>query len=264
MAIYSYICILMGSAANTVRDMWARQQISPADIDYGRLGSRRAELIRMAELSRSCIFTVDVYRGVYDYASEGFIDLFGIAPERLRNISEQGDFIEELIHPDDRARLADLQIRHGKFITSLPGRERNDYRTIYQVRMRGASGRYINVVSRQQVVETDSNGKAWIVMGMMELAPDQTTADRVKCSVLNLRTGQFFNPYAPSPEWALTNRELKVLSLIGQGFLSKEIAEQLAVSKYTIDNHRKNILTKLEANNTMEAINTAREAGLID
>ncbi len=243
--------------------MWARQGISPDDLDYERWERRRAEIIRMAELSRSPVFTVDVYKGVYNYASDGFTDLFGVGRERLRSISEQGDLIEELIHPDDRARLADLQIRHAKFIYSLPPEERNDYRTIYQIRMRGAAGRHINIVSRQQVIETDANGKAWIIMGIMELAPDQTPADRVKCSVLNLQTGQFFNPYASSQEWTLTDRELEVLSLIGQGYLSKEIAAQLGVSKHTIDNHRKNILTKLEADNAIEAINRAREAGLI-
>jgi DNA-binding NarL/FixJ family response regulator len=82
--------------------------------------------------------------------------------------------------------------------------------------------------------------------------------------VLNLKTGVFFNPYAESKEWGLTDRELEILSLVGQGYLSKEIAGKLGVSKHTIDNHRKNILTKLEADNAIEAINTARAAGLID
>ena len=254
----------MESAQDKIRRMWARQAISPADIDYGRWERRRAGIVHMAELSRSCVFTVDVYRGVYDYASEGFTDLFGVTPEVLRDIAGQGDFIAGLIHPDDRPRIADLQIRHGKFILSLPAEERNDYRTIYQVRMRGTSGKYINIISRQQVIETTADGKAWIVMGMIELAPDQTPTDRVRCSVLNLRTGQFFNPYASSQEYALTDRELEVLSLIGRGMLSKEIAGHLKVSINTIHNHRKNILTKLEVDNAIEAINTARAAGLID
>lgn len=239
---------------NDIRELWARQGISSADIDYEKWGRRRADIIRMAELSRSCIFTVDVFRGVYDYISENFTELFGVRPES----------VEELVHPDDLARIADLQVRHAKFIYSLPPGERNDYRTIYQARMRGAQGRWINVVSRQQVIETDNHGKAWIVMGMIELAPDQTLVDRVKCSVLNLRTGQFFNPYASSLEWALTGRELEVLSLMARGCLSKEIAAHLSVSKHTIDNHRKNILAKLEADNAIEAINRAREAGLTD
>lgn len=101
-------------------------------------------------------------------------------------------------------------------------------------------------------------------MGMMELAPDQTPTDRVRCSVLNLRTGQYFNPRTFSRGWTLTERESDVLSLMAQGLLSKEIAERLGVSKFTIDNHCKNILAKLEADNAIEAINTARAAGLIE
>ncbi len=243
----------MDTAAIKIREMWEQQGVAPDDIDQGRWEQHRAEIIRMAELNRSCIFMVDVYKETYDYVSENFVELFGVKPETA----------EELLHPDDRARIADLQLRHAKFIRSLPPEERNNYRTIYQVRMRGATGRYINIVSRQQVVETDRNGKAWIVMGMIEIAPDQTPVDRVKCSVLNMRTGQFFNPYAESQEWALTERELEILTLVGQGLLSKEIAGKLGVSKHTIDNHRKNILTKLEADNAIEAINTARAAGLI-
>ncbi len=260
---YNYICTMI-SNTKILRELWARQQISPLDVDYGRWERTRALLAQMAALGRSCIFAVDVYKGVYAYASEGFSDLFGVEPTRLRNIEAQGDFMEELIHPDDRAAITELQIRHGKFIYSLPAGERNDYRTIYQLRMHSAQGKYINVTSRQQVIETDRNGKAWIVMGMMEVAPDQTPTDRVKCSVLNLRTGQFFNPYADSQEWALTGRELEILSLIGQGYLSKEIAGRLGVSKSTVDNHRKNILAKLEADNAIEAINRARAAGLMD
>ncbi len=244
--------------------MWARQGIEASDVDYRQWEHSRDLLARLAALSGSCIFAVDVFRGVYDYASEGFTSMFGVPPELLRDIAGQGDLIESLIHPDDRAKIADLQLRHAKFIYSLPPVERNDYRTIYQMRMRGAQGRYINVVSRQQVIETDRNGKAWIVMGMIELAPDQTPTDRVRCSVLNLRTGQFFNPYAESAEWALTGRELEILLLIGQGCLSKEIAARLNVSKFTVDNHRKNILAKLEADNAIEAVNIARSAGLID
>lgn len=238
--------------------MWTRKEIAPSEDDRRRWAAKRAALVEMATLSRGCIFAVDIHRGVYDYASEGFADLLGVQPDL-----EHGDFIAERIHPNDRAKIDELQISHGKFIQSLPPHERNDYRNIYQVRMLGSQGRYINVMCRNQVVETDAAGRAWIVMGMMELSPDQTPTDCVKCSVLNLRTGLFFNPYAESVEWALTDRELEVLSLMGQGLLSKEIAERLSVSKHTVDNHRKNILEKLRSNNAIEAINTARGAGLL-
>ena len=43
----------------------------------------------------------------------------------------------------------------------------------------------------------------------------------------------------------LTDRELQVFELIGQGQTTREIAEQLNLSRHTIDTHREKIKTKL-------------------
>ena len=32
----------------------------------------------------------------------------------------------------------------------------------------------------QQVIETDRNGKAWTIMGVMDILPDQTPIERIK------------------------------------------------------------------------------------
>jgi DNA-binding NarL/FixJ family response regulator len=44
---------------------------------------------------------------------------------------------------------------------------------------------------------------------------------------------------------ALSNRELEVLSLIGQGLSSEAIAERLFLSLKTIESHRSNLRIKL-------------------
>ena len=62
---------------------------------------------------------------------------------------------------------------------------------------------------------------------------------------------------------SLTKREIEILQLIRQGLLSKEIADRLNISIYTVNNHRKNILTKLNANNAIEAINLVNKEGVI-
>jgi DNA-binding NarL/FixJ family response regulator len=77
-------------------------------------------------------------------------------------------------------------------------------------------------------------------------------------------TGRLFDPCAGPRRRSLTARESEILSLIGRGWLGKEIAARLGISKNTVDNHRKNILAKLDADNAIEALNTARSAGLID
>ena len=61
----------------------------------------------------------------------------------------------------------------------------------------------------------------------------------------------------------LTNREKEVVRLISQGMSSKKISEQLDLSFYTVETHRKNILRKIELNNTAELIRFATEAGLV-
>ncbi|MCY6353475.1 response regulator transcription factor [Bacteroides fragilis] len=62
----------------------------------------------------------------------------------------------------------------------------------------------------------------------------------------------------------LTNRELEVLRLMKQGLLSKEIANTLKVSINTVNTHRQNILQKLKANNSIEAVNFAQRLGLFN
>ena len=62
---------------------------------------------------------------------------------------------------------------------------------------------------------------------------------------------------------AVTKREKEILILIRQGFLSKEIAYKLNLSIYTVNNHRKNILAKLNVDNAIEAINKAENFGIL-
>lgn len=171
--------------------------------------------------------------------------------------------LEDRIHPDDRSQILEYQIEHGQFIYSLLPEERNDYEQIFQYRMLNAKGRYVNVISRQQVLEKDRNGKAWIIMGIMDISPDQIPAERIRRTVVNRKTGEILVPARIPAEKQLTNREKEILLLIRQGFLSKEIADKLSISIYTVNNHRKNILAKLNVDNVMEAINTARDLGII-
>ncbi len=61
----------------------------------------------------------------------------------------------------------------------------------------------------------------------------------------------------------LTRREIEVLSLIAQGFSSKETADVLFVSKRTVDFHLANIYDKLQVHNRIQAFRAATRLGLI-
>lgn len=61
----------------------------------------------------------------------------------------------------------------------------------------------------------------------------------------------------------LSKREREVLAAIAQGKQSKAIAWELGISVRTVDLHRSNILSKLSARNTSQAVAIAKAGGLL-
>ncbi len=62
---------------------------------------------------------------------------------------------------------------------------------------------------------------------------------------------------------ALSNREIDVLKLLGEGLANRAIAQKLFVSENTIKYHVRNILQKLGVHNRTEAVAHALRIGLI-
>lgn len=71
------------------------------------------------------------------------------------------------------------------------------------------------------------------------------------------------NPQSPPSMEKLSGREIEVLECIATGRTTHEIAEQLFISKNTVETHRKNLLYKLKARNTAELVNNAYKQRLI-
>ena len=61
----------------------------------------------------------------------------------------------------------------------------------------------------------------------------------------------------------LTQRELEVLQLAGDGLANKEIAARLGISEKTVKNHIANIFSNLQVNDRTQAILYALRKGLI-
>jgi DNA-binding NarL/FixJ family response regulator len=62
----------------------------------------------------------------------------------------------------------------------------------------------------------------------------------------------------------LTARESEVLALVAAGHRNAQIAEQLFLSRRTVDHHVSALLRKLEADSRVEAVATARRRGLVE
>jgi DNA-binding NarL/FixJ family response regulator len=115
--------------------------------------------------------------------------------------------------------------------------------------------------------------RAWGLLPLDSSAEELTAAVRavqeglVACSPA-LLDAMLSDPRPPDEESArgleeLTEREVEVLILLGQGLANKQIASELEISEHTIKFHVSSIYGKLGANNRAEAVRLGARSGLI-
>ncbi len=63
---------------------------------------------------------------------------------------------------------------------------------------------------------------------------------------------------------SLTAREQEILRLLAEGLSAREIAEKLFISPKTVENHRTNIMNKLNLHSFLDLVRYAAKLGLID
>jgi DNA-binding NarL/FixJ family response regulator len=63
---------------------------------------------------------------------------------------------------------------------------------------------------------------------------------------------------------SLTPREQEILRLLAEGLNAREIADKLCISSKTVENHRTNIMHKLNLQNPIDLVRYAAKIGLID
>ncbi len=61
----------------------------------------------------------------------------------------------------------------------------------------------------------------------------------------------------------LTKRETEIVKLVSEGFINKEIADQLNISIRTVDAHKSNIMQKLQLKSNVEMVKYAIKHGIV-
>ena len=75
--------------------------------------------------------------------------------------------------------------------------------------------------------------------------------------------GEPFAANARRERLGITPRELEILELIAGGLSNREIAERLFVSDNTVKTHTSRLFDKLNAKRRTQAVQIAKEAGII-
>ena len=121
----------------------------------------------------------------------------------------------------------------------------NERSYIAQMIQNGADGFLVKSASKEEIETAISS----VLDGKMYLSSDAGISNSEQKELKNQPT--------------LTRREKEILTLISEGFTNPQIAEKLFISLYTVETHRKNLLSKFNTNNTASLIKITATNGLI-
>lgn len=189
----------------------------------------------------------------------GFSDL---PEETIQSIWEEEIF--RRIHPDDLFERHLLELHFFHLLKSLPKNERANYHTVSHIRMITKKGDYVTMRHRTLYLCNATNGKMWLNLCLYNFATEKHSANSINGLIVNAATGELIKPNLTNAITILSEREREVLQLIGNGKISKEIADLLSISIHTVNRHRQNILEKLDVNSSIEAIKMGQNLNLIE
>jgi DNA-binding NarL/FixJ family response regulator len=119
----------------------------------------------------------------------------------------------------------------------------------------GATGYVVKESATEKLVEcmkAISNGEYFLDTSLSQKVVSNLVKSSARASNLDSRYQ------------SLTRREQEVLRLVVDGLSAKEIGDRLFISPKTVENHRTNIMNKLDIHSTMELVRYAAKLGLID
>ncbi|MBU0941250.1 MAG: response regulator transcription factor [Bacteroidetes bacterium] len=125
----------------------------------------------------------------------------------------------------------------------------DDVKIIKEVMKLGASGYLTKQCAGENIVEAIqivSDGEEYFCTSVREKIFSTATENIVKLNKNKTQTNVL-----------LSGREIEIITLIALEFSGKEISERLFISTNTVETHRKNIMKKLKAKNSISLVKYA-------
>ncbi|MCQ2140139.1 MAG: response regulator transcription factor [Bacteroidales bacterium] len=166
---------------------------------------------------------------------------------------------EEILCHISEADLARKELEEMKFFSFIRNRQGDGHRFFMSssFHMTGIAGRKHCITHRIFYFHSGKTVRYALCLY------NASNAILPESSIVNSRTGEQIPLCQIDSSKMLSDREKEVLSLISKGLSSKEIADRLCISVFTVSRHRQNIIATMNVKNSSQACQLAHQMGLI-
>ncbi len=189
------------------------------------------------------VFDLNKFRVVW--ANDQYKKVLGY--KKKTNTSPEG--LLELYHPEDK----DMLFQMKKFFVT---NRKSTFTAFYK--FRNSAGKYLWLFTSAKVFRYSEKEDVFEVLAISIDFTQQLTYHKN----IKLLTQEKLQEVNRKHIEKITDRERQIVKYFANGFKTKEIAEILGISFHTVNNHRKNILRKLELKNLAALVNFAVDNGL--
>ncbi|CAM4049061.1 LuxR C-terminal-related transcriptional regulator [Flavobacterium antarcticum] len=248
---------------NKLQQLWdsadeiARQSTALPLIDFNEL------LNSLISIGPYYFYVVDFYDRSLSHVSPSIKEIHGFDPETVTF-----DAIINAIHPDDMEFVAKAEETNIKFIYDIIGKENVlQYKSNYCFRARLKNGSYSLFNHQAIVLTTDENGGFGKALNIHTDIGHVCKQNSYTTSLIGMKDQPSYTDikvlFNSNDFTYFSQREIQVLKLISQGYITSQIARQLNISEHTVKTHRKNINKKGDCKNVSELVNKCVSKGLI-
>ncbi len=173
-------------------------------------------------------------------------------------------FMWEQVHPEDYQVAFDVISETFKYCYAEDVPALEAFFTI-NYRLKHAKGHYIRLQRHVMIINKDRNGNMLHYLCACEDISAHKLYGRVEFKISGKGVDKFkfdVSPYYPIVKH-YQKRELEILQHLYQGESSLEIAENLCISRNTVDTHRRALLRKSGTKSTPELLAFAQRNGLV-
>lgn len=218
------------------------------------------QLEQIMEENDQFITVADLGQIKFLHVSEGIRKMIGVEPGELN----PGHFVE-VTHPDDLNRLGLLRAQTFVVEKEVLETQKGSALVSFTIRLRNTDGVFRNHLCQAYFFYSPGPHKAVYLIQVISNVDwfkwKKNEYHHYKGKDLSLFKYPDEHLLKISP--GLSDREFEIIRLIEKGLSSKQIADKLFLSVYTVNTHRSNILEKSGKASVPDLIYELKEQGLM-